>query len=325
MTLGTLLSRIRATASQAKELGTLKSIETSSTLLSSTSSSPPFLVRVVENLARKDDATARQGPATGTAHDPTASAPPKPSFNPFLPYDKSMYVQDVGPAHVLLLNKFNVVEDHVLVVTKDFEEQSSLLNAADFAAMWQVLREVDGLAFYNAGQVAGASQRHKHLQVIGGKVGDLPDGLGVAPFDQALTHSVSEHAGVDPFRTNILPFLHLAVRMDDVASVAEDTAQSGDETMKRYVQLLRAGEPTAHSVSKIEGSDDSMERQPYSYNLLVTRRWMLLVPRRRECYGKVSVNSMGFAGCLLVRDEEHMNVVKDNGGMAVLKHVAFSE
>ena len=38
------------------------------------------------------------------------------------------------------------------------------------------MAEFEGLAFYNAGTVAGASQRHKHLQMV-----PLPLGPGPAP------------------------------------------------------------------------------------------------------------------------------------------------
>ena len=76
-----------------------------------------------------------------------------------------MFVADISPTHVCLLNKFNVIDHHLLVVTRAFEEQDAAINAADFAALWVCMAEVDGLAFYNGGKLAGASQRHKHLQI----------------------------------------------------------------------------------------------------------------------------------------------------------------
>ena len=51
-------------------------------------------------------------------------------------------------------------------MTRAFEEQTDLLNLEDFAALWFCLQEIDGLAFFNGGKIAGASQRHKHLQLI---------------------------------------------------------------------------------------------------------------------------------------------------------------
>ena len=60
--------------------------------------------------------------------------------NPFLPYDKALYVTDLSATHHLLLNKFNVVAHHVLVVTKQFEKQTDALNLQDMEATWQVVQ-----------------------------------------------------------------------------------------------------------------------------------------------------------------------------------------
>ncbi len=38
--------------------------------------------------------------------------------DPFDPHEEALFVQDLGPDHKLLLNKFNVVAHHCLVVTK---------------------------------------------------------------------------------------------------------------------------------------------------------------------------------------------------------------
>ena len=43
--------------------------------------------------------------------------------NPFLPPDPELVVGPLPPAHVLLLNKFNVVAHHLLVVTQEFRSQ----------------------------------------------------------------------------------------------------------------------------------------------------------------------------------------------------------
>ncbi len=48
---------------------------------------------------------------------------------------------------------------------------------------------------------------------------------------------------------------------------------------------------------------------------------MLLVPRSRERFETVSVNALGFAGALLVRDEDDLRRVTDVGPMNVLQSV----
>lgn len=60
--------------------------------------------------------------------------------DPFAPYDDALWVDHLSATHTLLLNKFNVVPYHVLVVTKDFQPQTDSLNLQDFAATWQVIQ-----------------------------------------------------------------------------------------------------------------------------------------------------------------------------------------
>jgi sulfate adenylyltransferase (ADP) / ATP adenylyltransferase len=64
-------------------------------------------------------------------------------------------------------------------------------------------------------------------------------------------------------------------------------------------------------------------RQTAPYNLLATRRWMLVVPRGRERYESISINALGFAGSLFVRHEAEVELVRRVGPMAVLGAVTL--
>lgn len=87
--------------------------------------------------------------------------------DPFLPpYADELFVADVSPTHVALLNKFPVLEDHLLIVTRADEPQQAWLTPGDFEALRACMQEVDGLGFYNGGIAAGASQPHRHLQLV---------------------------------------------------------------------------------------------------------------------------------------------------------------
>jgi ATP adenylyltransferase len=55
---------------------------------------------------------------------------------------------------------------HLIVATKDFEPQNEQLNVSDIKALWYTVNIFDGLGFYNCGKVSGASQPHKHMQLI---------------------------------------------------------------------------------------------------------------------------------------------------------------
>jgi ATP adenylyltransferase len=133
-----------------------------------------FEVRVVAALARK------------------RAAPPAASGDPFGPWEEDVFVADLSDTHVLLLNKYPVIERHALVVTRAWEDQEGALGLADFEALARARAGLGGLGFYNAGAAAGASQRHKHLQVV-----PLPLGRGPEPVPLATRIAAGD-----------LPFAH---------------------------------------------------------------------------------------------------------------------
>jgi ATP adenylyltransferase len=83
-------------------------------------------------------------------------------------------VVNVSPTHVALLNKFNVLDHHLVIATCSFEPQEMPLTREDCATLLICLTEVDGLGFYSAGPAAEASQRHKHPQLISSSASDEP-------------------------------------------------------------------------------------------------------------------------------------------------------
>ncbi len=257
-----------------------------------------FFVRMLSGLHRKDAAKELQKKeATATGRE----------VNPFLPYEKNLFVADVSGTHVAVLNKFNVVKHHLLIITRDFEEQETLLTPADFQALWSCIAEYPCLGFYNAGEVAGASQRHKHLQIV--PLPLAPEGPQV-PIEPLLAEA--EFKGVLGTAPGF-PFLHVFAQAGPRASKTD--AVIAEESFQLYCAMLRKLGMTS--------PDKNGQRQSGPYALLVTRDWMLLVPRSREFFAAISVNSLGFAGALLVRNEEQLKRVKDCGPMEVLREVAL--
>ena len=104
----------------------------------------PFLLRSASSLRRK--AADKKGRAGKRDRN----------FNPFLPPEPELTLGAISQTHTAVLNKFNVLEQHLLIVTRDFEHQETLLSEADFHALWLALGEIDGLGFYNGGAEAGA-------------------------------------------------------------------------------------------------------------------------------------------------------------------------
>ena len=62
---------------------------------------------------------------------------------------------------------------------------------------------------------------------------------------------------------------------------------------------------------------------PPSYNLLLTSRWMLVVPRSASDNGPVSVNSLGYAGTFLVKSPEALAHLRAVGPWKLLASVGI--
>ena len=170
--------------------------------------------------------------------------------------------------------------------------------------MWDCLAEFEGLAFYNSGKAAGASQHHKHLQLV--PLPFTPTGPSI-PIEKMLAKTHFR----DPLGTvPNLPFKHALVRFAPDQFRAPLAAARA--TLEHYDLMLKA--MSLHSASE----DDP----PAPYNLLVTRAWMLLVPRSREAFASIQVNALGFAGTLLVRTAQQVQTMKDYGPLNLLKQVA---
>jgi ATP adenylyltransferase len=292
---GTLWESLTARTARALSTGALRPIPTSFEFVEE--GGVRFLVRALSNLARKDEERWRRVREAGVGRE----------VNPFLPCDEELFVGDLTDTHRCLLNKFNVVEHHLLIVTRLFEEQDDYLTAGDFSAMLAGLAEYESLAFYNGGVVAGASQRHKHLQLV-----PLPlaaEGPGV-PIDPVIGKvRCRGKTGASP----AFPFVHAVAPVDP--RWIRLPLESGEAMLRSFHLMLQA-------VGMESGETPRSERQAAPYNFLATREWMLLVPRSEEFFEGASVNSLGFAGALLVRSREEMERLKAHGPMRLLRSVA---
>ncbi len=289
---GTLWHRVRQQTQLALDCGALHSIPTEYELVEE--EGIKFLVRIVANLTRKDKAKQEQ--------ERTSSVTGK-DFNPFLPYEEDLFVADISPTHVCLLNKYNVVDHHLLLVTREFAEQDDWLNEKDLEALWACLEQIDGLAFYNGGTIAGASQKHKHLQIV--PLPLVPQGEAI-PIASALD-SAQFTDGIGSVAS--FPFRHALAKLNP--NWVENPLQAAPQILDCYHKLLSA------VGLEVQGS-----KQTGAYNWLATREWMLVIPRSQASFASIGVNSLGFAGTLLVRNVEQMQFLKSKGALEILKQVA---
>lgn len=289
---GGLWAALRQTTQRALRTGALQPIGTHGEWLED--GAARFSVRVAAGLRRKA-ADASRGDR-------------RPDYDPFLPPEPDLTVGPVGDRHLAVLNKFNVVDEHLLIVTRDFAEQESLLDAADLAALAFALGEYPALGFYNGGAVAGASQRHKHLQVVALPLSGGDRSVPLAPLFDAVG------ARGDVATVPGLPFRHAFLRL--AASLSGQPTADAAVLLAAYRRLLAA--------VGIDGVARDGERfQSAPYNLLVTTGWMLVVPRRVEHAGPISVNALGYAGSLFARDSAELGLIRRTGPLRILAEVGF--
>lgn len=298
---GTLWSETSQRTKTARASGALKSIETEYHLIQQQDIS--FVVRTLSNLARKEHALKQQCEQETKLHKTGQK------INPFLPYEPDLFVGDISTTHLCLLNKFNVVDNHLLIVTRAFEKQTDLLNLKDFVALWSCMQEIEGLAFFNAGKTAGASQRHKHLQLI--PLPFLPDVMYL-PLDKAIANITFTNSlgTIDSF-----PFLHSITTLDISAKHSVEIA--ANIMLQSYHKLL-------NQVGWKVDNYNQKRKQPIAYNFLATRKWMMIVPRSQESFQNISINSLGFAGSLFVRDNASLELLKKLTPLKLLTKVALS-
>jgi ATP adenylyltransferase len=291
---GTLWQRIITQTESALNCDALQSIPTEYDFIEE--GNIRFLVRILSNLARKQKAKKKQQKKLAKSGK---------EFNPFLPYEQDLFVGNLSETHLCLLNKFNVVDHHLLIVTRQFEEQETWLTQADFAAMWLVLAEIDGLVFYNGGKLAGASQRHKHLQLVPFPL--VPDGINL-PIEPAIASvQFNNSIGIIPE----FPFVHAIATFNP--DWINHLSEAAIFTLELYFELL--------ATLGLSVGDNPF--QSGAYNLLATRNWMMIIPRSQEKFEGISINSLGFGGTLLVKNSEQLQQLKSYHPLTVLKQVAL--
>ncbi|MCB9685514.1 MAG: hypothetical protein H6738_21065 [Alphaproteobacteria bacterium] len=195
------------------------------------------------------------------------------------PWTDALFVRAWPPDHALLLNKFPVLDDHLLIVTRAWADQEEPPDDGDLEALRTAMAAMAGLGFYNGGRLAGASQPHRHLQLVG------REGIGELPLEPLIRDALA--AGRDTvqrfrFRHRLLP------ELPDAAGLREVLAGLG-------------------------------RTDPGPHSLLAARGWALVVPRTAAKVGGIPVNSLGYAGLLATKDERGDAWLGEHGPWAVLE------
>ena len=260
-----------------------------------------------------------------------------------------MLIASLPPDHNLVLNKFAIVPEHFILTTKEFAEQTDLLGEGDLLATMAVIRsysdcnhpvhgdgegqvcckegqaqeqeqaqaqgqeqqkEKGGLfAFFNSGDASGASQPHRHIQLL--PIERMRDGLSDDTNTNARREwEVLANRLVDEQVQEKLPF---RVFVEEIHE-----AMDGKQLREVYLQLYRKA---CESAGLSGGADRGQAR--VSYNLAMTSTVMVVMPRVAEGgtvtdgdeeVGRLALNGTVLAGTALVKTQREWDVLRGDPG-----------
>jgi ATP adenylyltransferase len=267
----------------------------------------------------------------GPPRDPSK---PHKSFDPFENPPAALKITDLTTSHYLVLNKFAVVPEHFILATTDFKHQTHVLEEADLESTLACIeaydaaaattasasapkavengdssssrsgnREECGLfAFFNSGEHSGASQPHRHIQLL--------------PISQ-MRNDLEDQGAWDVMTDK------LEVRRPPFATFSESIrpGMSGRDLHETYLRLYRRA---CRAVAHFKGASDSSPEDPteaipsegealISYNMAMTKSTLVVSPRLAEgadivtpegrTLGSLALNGTVLAGTALVKSE----------------------
>jgi ATP adenylyltransferase len=137
------------------------------------------------------------------ANKPKSNKPKDPKLKPFNPFEdpsKGLFIAAHG-SHNLVLNKFPVIPNHFILATKDYKEQTHLLEESDLAATYSCLQSYrdngeELFGFFNSGEHSGASQPHRHIQFL--PVESMRSGMVEGQSWNVLANCLVSNPGIFP-------------------------------------------------------------------------------------------------------------------------------
>ena len=242
------------------------------------------------------------------------------AIDPFENPSAALFITDLPPSHVLVLNKFPVIPEHFILATKAFKKQTDPLEADDLAAAYACLRAYreegeELFGFFNSGEHSGASQLHRHIQFL--PVESMRSGLQNGEDWNVIADSLLKTPGpgmrpiyiewsLSPLTFAELPFTYFS------SAIPENP--SPEHLHEIYVSLLQKACDVSRELTK---SDEQV-----SYNLGLTDKAMVLCPRTSEgltiknssgeLMGPVALNGTVLGGTLLVKSEGEWDALRSD-------------
>ncbi|TPX20296.1 hypothetical protein DIZ76_016184 [Coccidioides immitis] len=195
-------------------------------------------------------------------------------------------IGNISSTHFVTVNKFCFARPHLMLLTSDaHRKQYEPLNEKDFEAAWTALAVTtsrDYVVFYNCGQDGGCSRLHKHLQLM-----PMPE------------HSLAAFLDSEDGKEPNVPFQWFYHRLK-----SQHVTPPSLTTV--YADLLR--QATGVGEGRFEHAGNTQPGAACPHNMILTNRWMLVLPRRRGSINKeAGVNAMGTLGLIAVATKNEID------------------
>ena len=215
-----------------------------------------------------------------------------PKQNPFCPWEKILEIDKIGDNHQLILNKYPVQKGHILLITNNWKPQNGWLDINDWEAIKKVNKDTNGLWFFNSSPIAGASQPHRHFQLLRRSKDEIS-----CPREKW--------------------FLEMKINNDSYSILKKNIIVSKFNFLENSISLF---ELYLELCKKLGLGDPISDRKPrYPYNLLITNKWIAIIKRSNDHIHGFSINALGFAGYLLVTEKSDINYLKKFGPEKLLE------
>ena len=260
--------------------------------------------------------------------------------SPFLPpFDSTLVLCDnFNNSHRLFLNKFPLVKNHIVVATKELIDQNTHLVQKDIESIVIMVKILKGLAFFNGGFNAGASQPHKHTQVIPtesifnqqGIFSIIEDesGNGLQTlFDKDKSETITnqyEEFSYIPYQIKAFSFKHILIKFNSkLADCFESITFKNSED---FSQVIFDIYKNCLEYLEIDTEDGKLK---VHYSFLMTNRWMLLVPRKttevKLDKGILNLNSMVYTMSILVKSKELKEEIINKGLLKIISLFGYDK
>ena len=223
-----------------------------------------------------------------------------PKQNPFSPWEPALEISKINDSHVLILNKYPVELGHMLLITNKWKPQNGWIGYEDWEAINKVDFDTNGLWFFNSCKQAGASQPHRHFQLL-----RRNDKQNVCPRYRYFENRIS---GIK-IEDDILHENAFVIKRN-----RKDFKTSYVELIDLYYKLCTKGKL---------GNPYKDEKPLLPYNLLITNDWISLITRKIDFACGFNINALGFAGYFLAKSKTKSKWLKENGSSELLKEVIY--